>query len=116
MARSATGARTTRWATLLAYICQRVVGQIGLPTPPPADPLNTVRTWVSGEPSEDHIALVRRLLAEPDGEGVIALLIGTRLDEERKAKAAADSCDSSSGPPANAGISSRCRLRPATGA
>jgi ATP-dependent RNA helicase DeaD len=57
--------------------------------PPPADPLNTVRTWVTGEPSEDHIALVRRLLAEPDGEGVIALLIGTRLDEERKAKAAA---------------------------
>jgi hypothetical protein len=36
MAKSATGARTTRWATLLAYICQRVVGQIGLPTPPPA--------------------------------------------------------------------------------
>jgi hypothetical protein len=25
-----------RWATLLAYICQRIVGQIGLPTPPPA--------------------------------------------------------------------------------
>jgi hypothetical protein len=24
-----------RWATLLAYICQRIVGQIGLPTPPP---------------------------------------------------------------------------------
>jgi hypothetical protein len=25
-----------RWAALLAYICQRIVGQIGLPTPPPA--------------------------------------------------------------------------------
>ena len=25
-----------RWATLLAYICQRIVGQIGLPIPPPA--------------------------------------------------------------------------------
>jgi Transposase DDE domain group 1 len=25
-----------RWRTLLAYICQRIVGQIGLPTPPPA--------------------------------------------------------------------------------
>ena len=24
-----------RWRTLLAYICQRIVGQIGLPTPPP---------------------------------------------------------------------------------
>lgn len=24
-----------RWRALLAYICQRVVGQIGLPTPPP---------------------------------------------------------------------------------
>jgi hypothetical protein len=24
-----------RWATLLAYICRRIVGQIGLPTPPP---------------------------------------------------------------------------------
>jgi Transposase DDE domain group 1 len=24
-----------RWATLLAYICQRIVGQIGLPAPPP---------------------------------------------------------------------------------
>jgi hypothetical protein len=27
--------RIDRWATLLAYICQRIVGQIGLPTPPP---------------------------------------------------------------------------------
>jgi len=25
-----------RWATLLAYICQRIVGQFALPTPPPA--------------------------------------------------------------------------------
>jgi hypothetical protein len=25
-----------RWRALLAYICQRIVGQIGLPTPPPA--------------------------------------------------------------------------------
>ena len=25
-----------RWATLLAYICQRIVGQTALPTPPPA--------------------------------------------------------------------------------
>ena len=25
-----------RWRVLLAYICQRIVGQIGLPTPPPA--------------------------------------------------------------------------------
>jgi hypothetical protein len=25
-----------RWATLLAYICQHIVGQITLPTPPPA--------------------------------------------------------------------------------
>jgi hypothetical protein len=25
-----------RWATLLVYICQRIVGQIGLPTPPSA--------------------------------------------------------------------------------
>ena len=24
-----------RWATLLAYICQRIVGQFVLPTPPP---------------------------------------------------------------------------------
>jgi hypothetical protein len=24
-----------RWRVLLAYICQRIVGQIGLPTPPP---------------------------------------------------------------------------------
>ena len=24
-----------RWRILLAYICQRIVGQIGLPTPPP---------------------------------------------------------------------------------
>jgi hypothetical protein len=24
-----------RWRTLLAYICQRIVGQIGLPIPPP---------------------------------------------------------------------------------
>ena len=24
-----------RWAALLAYICQRIVGQIGLPIPPP---------------------------------------------------------------------------------
>jgi hypothetical protein len=24
-----------RWRALLAYICQRIVGQIGLPTPPP---------------------------------------------------------------------------------
>ena len=24
-----------RWGALLAYICQRIVGQIGLPTPPP---------------------------------------------------------------------------------
>ena len=24
-----------RWATLLAYICRRTVGQIGLTTPPP---------------------------------------------------------------------------------
>jgi hypothetical protein len=30
--------KTDRWATLLAYICQRIVGQIGLPTPPPARP------------------------------------------------------------------------------
>jgi hypothetical protein len=27
--------RIDRWATLLAYICQRIVGQIALPTPPP---------------------------------------------------------------------------------
>ena len=27
--------RIDRWVTLLAYICQRIVGQIGLPTPPP---------------------------------------------------------------------------------
>jgi hypothetical protein len=27
-----------RWATLLAYICQRIVGQMTLPTPPPALP------------------------------------------------------------------------------
>jgi hypothetical protein len=25
-----------RWRALLAYICQQIVGQIGLPTPPPA--------------------------------------------------------------------------------
>ncbi len=25
-----------RWATLLAYICRKIVGQISLPTPPPA--------------------------------------------------------------------------------
>ncbi|MCY7319356.1 MAG: hypothetical protein LH617_11645 [Ramlibacter sp.] len=25
-----------RWATLLASICERIVGQLGLPTPPPA--------------------------------------------------------------------------------
>ena len=25
-----------RWATLLAYICRRIVGQFALPTPPPA--------------------------------------------------------------------------------
>ncbi len=25
-----------RWATLLAYICQRIVGLLNLPTPPPA--------------------------------------------------------------------------------
>jgi hypothetical protein len=25
-----------RWATLLAYICQRIVGQAALPIPPPA--------------------------------------------------------------------------------
>ena len=25
-----------RWTALLAYICQRIVGQIGLPIPPPA--------------------------------------------------------------------------------
>ena len=25
-----------RWATLLAYICRRIVGQLNLPTPPPA--------------------------------------------------------------------------------
>ena len=24
-----------RWRVLLAYICRRIVGQIGLPTPPP---------------------------------------------------------------------------------
>ena len=30
--------RLDRWATLLAYICQRIVGQIALPTPPPALP------------------------------------------------------------------------------
>jgi hypothetical protein len=24
-----------RWATLLGYICQRIVGQVALPTPPP---------------------------------------------------------------------------------
>ena len=24
------------WRTLLRHICQRIVGQIGLPTPPPA--------------------------------------------------------------------------------
>ena len=24
-----------RWRVLLAYICERIVGQIGLPTPPP---------------------------------------------------------------------------------
>ncbi len=24
-----------RWATLLGYICQRIVGQAALPTPPP---------------------------------------------------------------------------------
>ena len=28
--------RIDRWATLLAYICERIVGQIGVPTPPPA--------------------------------------------------------------------------------
>jgi hypothetical protein len=27
-----------RWRALLAYICQRIVGQIGLPTPPPSLP------------------------------------------------------------------------------
>jgi len=27
-----------RWRVLLAYICQRIVGQIGLPTPPPTLP------------------------------------------------------------------------------
>ena len=27
-----------RWRALLAYICQRIVGQIGLPTPPPTLP------------------------------------------------------------------------------
>jgi hypothetical protein len=27
-----------RWATLLAYICRRIVGQIGLPIPPPTLP------------------------------------------------------------------------------
>jgi len=27
-----------RWRVLLAYICQRIVGQIGLPTPPPTPP------------------------------------------------------------------------------
>ena len=25
-----------RWATMLSYICQRIVGQATLPTPPPA--------------------------------------------------------------------------------
>jgi len=30
--------KTDRWATLLAYICQRIVGQIGVPSPPPALP------------------------------------------------------------------------------
>ena len=28
--------KADRWRVLLAYICQRIVGQIGLPTPPPA--------------------------------------------------------------------------------
>ena len=27
--------KVDRWATLLAYICRRIVGQIGLPIPPP---------------------------------------------------------------------------------
>ena len=27
-----------RWAPLLAYICKRIVGQLNLPTPPPALP------------------------------------------------------------------------------
>ncbi len=30
--------KADRWTTLLAYICQRIVGQIGLPVPPPALP------------------------------------------------------------------------------
>jgi len=27
--------RLDRWRALLAYICQRIVGHFGLPTPPP---------------------------------------------------------------------------------
>ncbi|HVV86402.1 MAG TPA: DEAD/DEAH box helicase, partial [Kofleriaceae bacterium] len=56
--------------------------------PPPVDPLNTLRGVVSGEPKEEFLALAKKLVAEADGEKLVALMLGEKLDAVAAQKAA----------------------------
>ncbi len=73
-------------ASVLEGVLKAPLPRVG---PPPPDPLATLRGVVSGTPTEEHLALARRVLAEADAETLVALLAGAKVDEVNAAKAAA---------------------------
>ncbi len=74
-------------ASVLEGVLKAPLPRVG--PPPPPDPLATLRGVVSGTPTEEHLALARRVLAEADAETLVALLAGAKVDEVNAAKAAA---------------------------
>ncbi|MBZ0233277.1 MAG: DEAD/DEAH box helicase, partial [Deltaproteobacteria bacterium] len=74
-------------AAVLDGVLKQPLPRIG--PPPPPDPLVTLRGLLSGEPTEEHLALAKRVLAEADAEKIVALLAGQKVDEVAAQKAAA---------------------------
>jgi ATP-dependent RNA helicase DeaD len=54
--------------------------------PPPPDPLEILSGAVTGAPSAEQTALARKLLAGPEGERIVALLVAERLAAIARAK------------------------------
>jgi superfamily II DNA/RNA helicase len=71
-------------ATVLDGILKATTAHVG--APPPPDPLEILGAAVSGTPDEAQAAFARKLLAAPDGERIVAMLIAERLAAIANAK------------------------------
>ena len=76
-------------ASVLDGVLKTPLPRLGPPPPPDALLLLRGAIDVTREPTEEHLALAKRILAEADAEKLVALLAGAKIDEVNAAKAAA---------------------------